>query len=299
MTKSGKNRKPLTISLVPAEFAKIPRGYGGHIPYQSGIYTDIPAGTAIFRSFAPFAGNPFRLERDGRLVNIPANWKPNSRDVVVIITQLPKPYLRKLEFENKEGGAVTAEYTDDKVERVATVIRPVKGVGRFDGTSYTGVGLINTNHGGVVTISTAPFSDSKLLEGEGPERRGGFEIQPSEHAKTQYLMPQAMVVGPVDGKPIEGQPPIFRGFIGLACDPQNPEESVRVEMSADGKTWLPMLNAVGKVDDALISQAITHIRILFSTYGPKFLARALDTAKNQFEQRNAKRTSSAKTDYSQ
>lgn len=292
MTGSPTDRKPLTISVVPAEFVEIPHGYGGHIPYDSGIYTDIPSGSAIFRSLAPFAGNPVRLERNNGLVDIPQDWQPCNHDVIVIITQLPRPYLKKLQFENKEEGAVTAEYTDGKVERVATVIKPVKGVGRFDGTSYTGVGLINTNHGGVVTVSTAPISKSKLFEGNGDERRGGFEIQPSEHYKTQPWMTQAMVVGPVDDKPLEGRPPIFRGYIGLAYDPDNPTETTRVEVSVDGTIWQPMPKAIGKDDEAATLKGIKFIRMLFPSYAPEFLAKCLDSAKNQFalREKNKKNT---------
>jgi hypothetical protein len=181
---SDKKRIPLTISLVPSEFDETPDGYGGHIPYGSGIYTDIPSGTAIFRNFAPFVGSSIMIETAGGPTKLPNAWKPVEGAVLVIISSLPQPYLKTLEIENRRGGAVTAEYDDGKSQRIATVTCPLKGIGRFDGTSYTGVGLINTNHGGVLTISTAPIATSKLLEGKGPERRGGFEIQPSAHAKT-------------------------------------------------------------------------------------------------------------------
>lgn len=271
----GKTKKPMTISLVPAEFSTIPAGYGGHIPYGSGIYTDIPAGTAIFRTFAPLVENPVKIEKRSELKDIPHGWQPADGDVIVIIAKLPKPYLSMIEFENRKGGAVTATYSDGGTERIATVLRPVKGVGRFDGTSYTGVGLMNTNHSGVVTISTAPVSTSGLLEGTGPERRGGFEIQPSEHAKTQPPMPQAMVVGPIkDKEPLEGNPPIFSNFIGLAFDPNDPRNSVRAEVEIKGK-WQPMPKLVGKLNTALSDLGVTGIRILFPKYDHEFLARLL------------------------
>lgn len=280
---SGKVQKPITISIVPTQFDETPSRYGGHVPYGSGIYTDIPAGTAIFRNFAPFVGSAIKLERDSALVDLPRGWQPSEGDVIVIIVALPQPYLRELEFENRQGGAVTATYDDGQQERVATVLRPVKGVGRFDGTSYTGTGLINTNHGGVLTISTAPISTSKLPEGKGRERRGGFEIQPSEHARTQYLMPQAMVVGPVkSGQALEGRAPIFSSFIGLAFDPADADNSFRVQVSLREGPWQPMPQIVGKADDAFAARGASRMKILFPRYARGFLARSLAAARRRF-----------------
>lgn len=270
------SRTPMTISLVPSEFASVPSGYGGHIPYGSGIYTNIHTGKSIFRNFAPFVGSPIKLERDGRPVDLPKGWKPVRGDVLVVICYLPQPYLREIEFENRKGGAVTARYDDGREERIATVLQPVAGVGRFDAASYTGVGLVNTNHGGVITIGTSPISHSTLPEGKGKERRGGFQIQPSEHAKTQYAMPQSMVIAPIDGEyPLEGQPPLFLGCIGLAYDPTDTACSFRAEVRLRGGPWQSMPEAVGKVNDALSRLGVTAIRLLFPRYDQEFLARSL------------------------
>lgn len=279
-TGSGKDRKPLTFSLVPLEFDETPNRYGGHIPYGSGIYTDIRAGTAIFRTFAPFVGSPVRLERNGALVDLAAGYQPHEGDAIVIIGRLPQPYLRELVFENRAGGAVTATYDDGRSEQVATVIRPVKGVGRFDGTSYTGVGLINTSHGGVLTVSTAAIPGPRRPGGNSRERRGGFQIQPLVHAETQPYMPQAMVVGPVEGgTPLEGKPPIFSGFISLAYDFSDPANSCRVEVSVQDGPWQPMPETVGRHDSALSELGVTGIRIEFPSYDGKFLARTLAEGK--------------------
>lgn len=280
--KSAAGLTPLTISLVPKEFDSIPKGYGGHIPYGSGIYTDIPSGDSIFRNFAPFVGNPVFLEKDNSLVTVPEDWDPSEGDVVVIIAKLPHPYLSQLEFENRKSGAVTATYDDGTRDRVATVTTPVKGVGRFDGTSYTGVGLINTNHGGVITVSTSPITTSKLLEGYGDERRGGFQVQPFEHAKTQYPMPQAMVIAPAEGKcALEGAAPVFFGYIGLSYDSKDPSNSTRVEVSYDGVNWSPMPQMIGKIDDAISSKKISRFRIVFPKYSPKFLSESLIKARSK------------------
>jgi hypothetical protein len=157
----------------------------------------------------------------------------------------------------------------------------VTGVGRFDGTSYTGPGLINTNHGGVITISTSPISTSKLPEGTGPERRGGFQIQPSEHAKTQYPMPQAMIIKPVDGsRNLEGRAPLFMGYIGLAYDPENPSNSVRAEVEIGGE-WRQMPEVIGKMDSVFSELGVTALRILLPDYDREYLTRALHHAARQ------------------
>ncbi len=284
---NGKKR-PMTISLVPAEFVHIPPGYGGHIPYDSGIYTDIPSGTGIFRNFAPLVGNPMRLERGSRPVYLPADWEPSPGDVIIIIVKRPEPYLREIEFDNKVGGAVRARYTDGREEHIATVTSPLGGVGRFDGTSYTGVGLINTNHPGVITVSTAPISMSSLMEGYGDERRGGFEIQPYEHAKTQPPMPQAMVVKPVTGgKPLEGAPPLFFGYIGLAYDNGNPEESLRVEVKIHNGQWQSMPQLVGRLDTALSDLGVSHIRFVFPKLERESLKKLLKAEEMQFLARSS------------
>lgn len=264
---TGSKHIPITISVVPVEFDCIPEGYGGHIPYGSGIYTDLRAGTGIFRNFAPLVSNPIYLERGSELVSLPDVWKPTAGAVLVVIARFPQPTIRELTFENSRGGTVTATYDDGKAEQIATVSSPLKGIGRFDGTSYTGIGLINTNHGGVLTVSTAPITDSKLIEGQGRERRGGFEIQPSVHATTQYPMPQAMVIAPLNGAhTLEGYQPVFSGYIGLAYDPAMPELSCRAEVSVSGGPWQPMPEIIGKQDSAISSRNITKIRIVFPRY---------------------------------
>jgi len=280
--KEGKRVVPLSISLVPADFDAVPVRYGGHIPYGSGIYTDIKSGTGLFRELAPFVRSKVMLEHDGKLLSIPDNWKPSEGDVIVIICTLPEPYIREIIFENTAGGKVIAIYEDGSSRHIAKVIRPVAGVGRFDGTSRTGVGAINTNHGGVLTISTAPVSDSNMLEGVGKERRGGFEIQPSAHAATQYVMPQAMVISPVDGEePLEGRPPLFSGFIGLAWDKNQPNKSFRVEIDCGSGKWMPMPKLLGKQDTALKKLGMTRFRILFPCYDEKFIVEAIRAAKLQ------------------
>ena len=72
------------------------------------------------------------------------------------------------------------------VHKPATVARPVKGVGRYDGTSFTGVGAVNTNHAGVITISTAPIQPpgdpSQVVEEAGHHLPIGVQPLPSHRS---------------------------------------------------------------------------------------------------------------------
>ncbi len=164
------------INILPREFSQTPVRFGGHVSGLSGIYTNIPTGTAIFRDLAPFAGNPVFLEGgDGRLSSLPLNYLPQEGDTLVIVVEAPINPLRQVVFENRAGGPVTATYADGTSRLVTHVLKAVTGVGRFDGTSYTGVGAINTNHSGVITVSTSPITTSTLLEGS---RRGAARRLP-------------------------------------------------------------------------------------------------------------------------
>lgn len=294
---------PLTFSIVSEEFAKTPKGFGGHVPGKSGIYTDIPAGKSIFREFAPFVGNQVLLQdASRRLSPIPSGYSPMPGDVLVIVVERPARCPEEIVFENRTGGAVTARYADGAVEKIAEVIHPVGGVGRYDGTSYTGPGAINTNHGGVLTISTAPIARGLLQEGDGPERRGGFMIQPSKHAATQGTAPpQVMVIRPpqLGGEPLEGKPPLFCGCISLAYDPVNERNSYIAQVRIDDGEWRNMPVIVGKADDAFGSEylnrifagdgdrskvhtGVTAIRIRFPVYDQAYLAARLKASARRY-----------------
>lgn len=257
---------PNMINILPKEFAQTPVRFGGLISGASGIYTNIPAGTAIFRELSPYAGNPVFLQSpSGVLTPLPANYTPRTDDVFVIIVKRPTNPLRQVVFQNVTGGKVTATYADGTQQIVTTVIKPVYGVGRFDGTSYTGAGAINTNHTGVITVSTAPVTTSKLLEGVGPERRGGFQIEPAYHnSQTDEAgAPSILVVGSPDKKRVpdqEGKPPLYHGYLNLSWDPGDPSHSWRAEIQRGSDTWLPMPSLVGNQPDAL--KGVTAIRLI-------------------------------------
>jgi hypothetical protein len=256
---------PLTISLDPREYAgKAPnKGYGGHRPGSSGIFTDIPAGTSLFRELAPLVGNPVFLENvTGRLVPLPDGFRPSGRgEVFVIPVRVPANQLSGVVFENRGGGAVTATFADGTSRRVTSVVQPVQGVGRFDGTAYTGVGRLNTAHSGVITVSTAPV-DGALPEGEGRERRGGFQIEPAWHnARTEEAgIPQVMALGTPGPrkKELEGTAPLFRDAVPMAWG-DDPKSGGIVDVQIDGADWEPMPAVVGNVPDAFTAAGLNRL----------------------------------------
>ena len=175
---------------------------------------------------------------------------------------------------------------------IAQIDRPVRGVGRYDGTSFTGVGAVNTSHGGVLTISTAPIQPSGSHEGGTVETRGGFMVQPYYHMNEQHEgAVQVMVIGPKDkSKPIlEGVPPLFDGFINLVDFPTHPDCSYRAQVRIDNGEWEKVPKIVGKVNDAFtpaylkhyfaglgkarnVKEGVTAIRLLFPKYDAGLIA---------------------------
>ncbi|MDH7601058.1 MAG: hypothetical protein QHI38_02815 [Armatimonadota bacterium] len=254
----GKAQIPFIFSIVPRQFAKLPSGYGGHAPHCSAVITDIDAGHSIFRNQSPYVGNPVYLERRGKLEPIPEDYLPKIGDVIVIRVERPVDPPKWVEFRNEVGGAVSAYFEDGRKIQIARVVRPVRGVGRYDGTTYTGVGAINTNHAGVITISTAPRMPTETKEGGFPETRGGFMIQPNRHAAEQReTSPQVMVIGPSDESAgLEGSPPLFSGCINLYYYPEKAECSYRVQVKIDDGDWEDLPCLVGKIDNAFEAAAL-------------------------------------------
>ncbi len=255
---------PKMINLVPREFATTLKTFGGHTSGASGIYTNIPTGTGIFRDLSPYVGSRVYLDNDS-LMPLPTGYVPRVGDTLAIVVKRPANPLTRVVFENRAGGDVTATYADGTGGVFTHVVKPLLGTGRFDGTSYTGVGALNTNHCGVITVSTAPISASHLLEGQGPERRGGFQIEPAYHnsQSEEAGAPMILVVG-VPGRKFqmdqEGRPPLFSGYLDLAWDPQDPRHSWVADMQrGDGTPWLPMLQSIGLHPDAF--RGVTALRL--------------------------------------
>jgi len=256
---------PKMVNVLPREFARTLKTFGGHVAGDSGIYTNIPTGTGIFRELSPYVGNRVYLEGD-TLAPLPVGYVPHIGDTLVIAVRRPVNPLTQVVFQNKIGGDVTATYADGTARVICHVVKPVLGTGRFDGTSYTGVGALNTNHCGVITVSTAPVTTSKLLEGEGGERRGGFQIEPAYHNSQSEEAGgfMVLVVGRTGQKYAmdqEGTPPLFSGYFNLAWDPQDPKHSWRAEIQrADGTPWRAMPQLLGSQTFAL--RDVTAIRLV-------------------------------------
>ncbi|MCE5197708.1 MAG: Ig-like domain-containing protein [Armatimonadota bacterium] len=287
----GKAQIPLIFSITPAEFAAIPHGFGGHIARSSGIITDIHTGQSIFRCFSPYVGNPVFVEHDHSLQPVPEDYIPIVGETFVIIVKRPSVMPLGIEFENHTGGSVTVKYSDDKSDIIATVVRPVSAVGRYDATTFTGVGAINTNHGGVLTISTAPVCPIGTQEGGPVETRGGFMVQPNKHAAEQReTSPQVMVIKPTEtfGPRLEGMPPMYGGYINLMWLPDKPELSCRAQVKIDDEDWENVPEIVGKVNDAFtptyltqyftklgkprqVQKGLTAVRLLFPPYDAKLM----------------------------
>ena len=272
--KSGK--VPQVISILPREFEQSPRGFGGHVAGLSGIATDIPTGTAIFRNLAPFVGNQVYLQRHGEIVPVRNDYLPTIGDTLIIVVEIPVHYPRQIVIENKINGRVEVIY-DDSSETVAVVERPVRGIGRFDATGYTGTGRINTNHTGVITISTAPITNGGK-DGTNTESRGGFMIQPNRHGRSASEVAQVMLVAPSEPErpSLEGTPPLFRGNIGLAWDPSSEDNSFAVDIRCENSDWIRIPPLIGKQDDAFVrlpttGKAVTELRIRFPKYEQTWL----------------------------
>jgi hypothetical protein len=259
---------PNLINIVPKEFAVTPVYFGGHISGASGIYTDIPAGKSLFRELAPYVGSCMFLQSgEGLLHALSENYIPEVGDALVIVVKHPVNALKEMIFPNIVGAPVTATYADGSSEIVTHVARAVQGVGRFDGTSYTGVGAINTNHTCVLTISTAPVTTSSQLEGVGPERRGGFQIEPAYHntQTEEASAPQVLIVGPFKARSpsLEGTPPLFTGTFSLAWSQASPATSWICDIQTSDKPgiWQPMPEIIGNAPEAFVKLHVTGFRV--------------------------------------
>ena len=265
---------PLLINILPREFAQTPKLFGGHVSGLSGIYTTIPVGTSIFRGLSPFVGNPVFLEHGmgSDLQLLPVNYLPKDGDVLEILVLAPANPLQEVDFDNHAGGDVRVTYADGTTKVLTHVVKPVVGIGRYDGCSYTGVGAINTNHDGVITISTAPVSTSPLFEGIGPERRGGFQIQPAFHnAQGDGAgAPSVLVVGShkrPNAPEMEGRPPLFYGYFDLSWNPDEPQHSWRAEVQRRHGPWTAMPALIGSRTLALAD--VTALRLVRTSPGDK------------------------------
>lgn len=184
---------------------------------STSVVTDIPGGHGIFGGgLAPPVGSPLSLEARPEQP-LAADYVPAEGDRLVIRVLEPPRRISWLEFDNSFGGLITLRYADGGEKIIGTVLRPVVGVGRFEGTRDAARGRIRANHPGVIDISTSPYG-----------MVGGFQIVPSGHAdspEVTYIRTgtQWMVVGPLNTlEPTwEGVAPLFAGYLSPSYRPDD------------------------------------------------------------------------------
>jgi len=205
----------ITFSLVP--FGEVVGA--ATRKYSSVIVTDMPPGTGLFGGLGPQVGSPVYVEgADNKLSRLAGDYHPASGDVLMIIRQQPPRRIRYIDFANKFGGDITVTYADGSHEVIGLVMRPVCGIGRFEGTRYAAAGRLRANHAGVIDISTSPYG---LV--------GGFQIIPADHAndaEVSYIKTntQWMVVGPRNrGESWKGAAPLFSDYL---CPSYRPDDLI-------------------------------------------------------------------------
>ncbi len=265
---SEETGKGVVFSLIPLELAAAPADWQSFRNEEASIVTDIPAGTGIFGGgWSPFSGSPLELEGRGAP---PEGYAPAVGDVLLIRVEEPTPYPSQLQFENRFGGLIRLIDARGDERVIGQVLRPVVGIGRFEGSVYAGRGRIRAAHPGVICVSTCALGEL-----------GGFQIIPANHAMSPEMVyarekTQWMVVGPVSAldPSWEGVAPLFRGYIrpvqGEADDLADYLGRFLVECRMDGGDWQPLPEASSPRDElpeecGWALRGVTHIRILFPT----------------------------------
>lgn len=210
------------------------------------------------------------------VVDIPRGYVPQVGDKIYILVDRPVDYPKEIVFENSFGGKVSITYFNGIEKVIGEVLKPVAGVGRFEGTKYSSAGRIRANHAGVIDVSTSRLGEI-----------GGFQIVPSEHGTgMEYVKAttQWMVIGPADinDPAYEGKAPFFKYFIRPAYASTDLDSDgwqkklldrflVEVKVKGSNK-WQPM--PVHEFDEYYLTgevpswannalQNVTYIRILF------------------------------------
>ena len=247
-----------TISLVPHVTVAPAAGPGASVVIET------KAGTGLFGAWAPPIGTPVSIQSMNgtarSLSNLPI---PQEGETLVFDIRTEHiPYF--VEFENRPGGRVMA-WSENGGDLIARVLKPVQGVGRFEGTLFQEKGRIRASHAGVVDVSTSPYGTV-----------GGFQIIPWDHALKSkemqgvWQMTQWMILVPTDGKSkLGGTQPLFGG--GLIPGNTEGEElwdfwstygrRPLVLCRLNGGEWKKLPEVAGRVDDGI--KEITHLRIYF------------------------------------
>ena len=245
-----------TMSVLPRETIAPAAGPG------AAIVLDCRAGESFFGAWAPPAGTRITVRSGGELRPLDEAL-PAEGDVLIFeVREENTPYM--VDFENRPGGRVVA-WRRGGAGVIARVIRPLGGVGRFEGTLYQWGSHVRANHSGVIDVSTSDYGTI-----------GGFQIIPWDHAISSKEMQgvwgatQWMVIAPADGgSKMGGASPLFAG--GLVPGPSRGERlwdlwstygrKSLVMARVNGGEWRTLPSAAGKSDDAL--KFVTHLRVYF------------------------------------
>lgn len=271
------------FSILPKEFLLPPKHYRSFFSPNSSIYTNIPGGTSIFGGgHAPFVGNPVKLLQAGAPLSLmPRDHVPKLGDVYYIIVNRPEEVPKEIVLENRFGGRIVVHYFSGAEKIIGEVLKPVVGVGRFEGSMFCDPGRIRANHPGVIDVSLAPMGSV-----------GGFQIVPALHGMDMgYVkkMTQWMVIGPsrAEDPSLEGVAPFFKYFLhpSYTSKDLNGEnwrdrllDRFLVEVVYEGESeWKPMpIFAMSRTaplpewaNAAL--EKVSHFRVLFPIYDTETL----------------------------
>ncbi|NBV41479.1 hypothetical protein EBR96_01750 [bacterium] len=236
------------FSILPKELLTNSVLITSYLSRSSSIYVDIPGGQGILGGDWSFRiGDPLYLisSPNGEMVPWPNHRAPELGDTMVIVAQAPPVNEWTIEFDNKVGGNVTFFQEGEPPKTIAKVIKPFQGSGNFQGGFFQSTGKIRANHPGVIDVSTSPY-----------HQIGGFQIVPLYHSKAQNLSyvhksPVYMVVAPLDEDGfLEGQPPLFNGFI-------RPGDIVEAKMNG---VWRPFPESIGRQFSAFTAVESVRVR---------------------------------------
>ena len=249
----GKGR---TISILPETTIAPAAGKQTFFSFKS------DGGKGIFGGWAPTVGTPvYILRPEGSQERLSSDKLPGHGDTLVIPVE-EKDLTFLIDIENRPGGRIIAWDTMG-AHIIARVIRPVYGVGRFEGTFFQKGSRIRANHTGVIDVSTSPYGEI-----------GGFQILPLFHADSKEMssawkLTQWMIIASENGDTLVGEGPLFSG--GMVPGSQLSDvlwnmwstygRRPLIMCRINGGGWQFLPERTGRNDEALIN--ITHIRLYY------------------------------------
>ena len=166
---AGDNR-PARLSVVASDNDSRRLAPPGSIVIATSPGAGLPA------MLLPMAGNQAWMERiDATPGDAPAPMFPSSDRALVIAVWVQKNPWVRVAWQNVAGGSVEGARADGSTQLLGTVVRPLEGVGRYDGTPVAGHGRVAMVQPGAWVVSTVP----RVKPGGAASRsenRGGFQV---------------------------------------------------------------------------------------------------------------------------